>query len=155
MREIELLRQIRRQVKSIQKEPPPTRELLAQLNKWGTTESVRCHASSCIAGMHGLTLVCGWRVANYAVEWPQVIKVLAGLKQAYEDVQEDTDVWAEAMQKWLIVAFYTYFPPVRIDLHPYSFAISLKPCWSSMRSSSYVGASKSHPHTGNWQIVVP
>lgn len=105
---------------------------------------------------HAWSHPCVWlESCKIAVEWPQVIKVLAGLKQAYEDVQEDTDVWAEAMQKWLIVAFYTYFPPVRIDLHPYSFAISLKPCWSSMRSSSYVGASKSHPHTGNWQIVVP
>ena len=79
--EVEVLRQLRRQVDALVTFEPPSREALAAMQKW--------------------------------LPWDQVVRTMRDLRAEYETASRASVERARALMRFLMVAFYVYFPPVR------------------------------------------
>eukprot|EP00698_Gefionella_okellyi_P022540 TRINITY_DN748_c0_g1_i6.p1 TRINITY_DN748_c0_g1~~TRINITY_DN748_c0_g1_i6.p1 ORF type:complete len:517 (+),score=83.61 TRINITY_DN748_c0_g1_i6:394-1944(+) len=91
---VQLLRQLRRQVQALVKPHPPTHEQLASMQRW--------------------------------LPWQQIVGTLQQLRSEYTALSMGQIARARLLMKFLMVAFYVYFPPVRAGpIRELELAVSL------------------------------
>lgn len=76
------------------------------------------------------------------------MSLLGKLKTALGTTERHSEEWAVAYQRYLTLALYTYFPPVRFAVVLFSLLL--------VSLSSYVcaGARLSDTHAADWRIAV-